>query len=146
MFCFQCEQTSKGKGCDDFAVCGKDDQTAVLQDLLLHATKGVAQYAHHARAFGATDPVVDRFILRGLFLTVTNVNFDPAAIERAIRDAALIRDLAKSLYESAAQKARQTSRGFRGPATGRRRQTGPASWGWGRSYPSWGGVTSMARI
>ena len=95
MFCFQCEQTSKGTGCQDFAVCGKDQETAILQDVLLHATKAVAQYAHHARALGARDPVVDRFILRGLFLTVTNVNFDPQAIENAIRDAALVRDLAK---------------------------------------------------
>ena len=117
MFCFQCEQTSKGTGCNEFAVCGKDEETARLQDLLLHATKAVAQYAHRARAFGATDPVVDRFILRGLFLTVTNVNFDPQAIEQAIRDAALIRDLAKGLYDGAAAKAGQAPQPLRGPAT-----------------------------
>jgi len=117
MFCFQCEQTSKGTGCQDFAVCGKDEETAKLQDVLLHATKAVAQYAHQARAFGAINPVVDRFILRGLFLTVTNVNFDPEAIERAIRDAALVRDLAKGLHDSAATKAGQAPRVLRGPAT-----------------------------
>ena len=117
MFCFQCEQTSKGTGCNEFAVCGKDEETARLQDLLLHATKAVAQYAHAARALGAADPVVDRFILRGLFLTVTNVNFDAQAIERAIRDAALIRDLAKGLYDSAAGRAGKTPRPLRGPAT-----------------------------
>ena len=37
MFCFQCEQTSKGAGCTDFAVCGKTESTAILQDLLVHA-------------------------------------------------------------------------------------------------------------
>ncbi|MGA2865733.1 MAG: hypothetical protein ABSF95_14770 [Verrucomicrobiota bacterium] len=50
MFCFQCEQTSKGTGCNEIGVCGKDEETASLQDLLLHATKAVAQYAHQARA------------------------------------------------------------------------------------------------
>jgi hydroxylamine reductase len=117
MFCYQCEQTSKGTGCDEFAVCGKDDATAVLQDLLTHATKAVAQYAHAARELNARDAKVDRFILRGLFLTVTNVNFDAEAIEAAIRDAAQVRDHAKALYEAAAKNAGVTPRQFRGPAT-----------------------------
>jgi hydroxylamine reductase len=117
MFCFQCEQTSKGTGCSDFAVCGKDEETAILQDLLLHATKAVAQYAHYARALGARDPSVDRFILRGLFLTVTNVNFDPQDIELAIRDAAGMRDKAKALCESAARQAREAPKSIKGPAT-----------------------------
>lgn len=117
MFCFQCEQTSKGTGCTDFAVCGKDEETAILQDMLLHATKAVAQYAHRARLLGETDSAVDRFILRGLFLTVTNVNFDPAAIETAIRDAARVRDSAKALYEAAARKAGKAVEQVKGPAT-----------------------------
>ncbi|MCX6927472.1 MAG: hydroxylamine reductase [Verrucomicrobia bacterium] len=117
MYCFQCEQTSKGTGCQDFAVCGKDEETAILQDVLLHATKGVAQYAQRARALGAEDAAVDRFLLRGLFLTVTNVNFDAAAIERGIRDAAQMRDQAKALYESVCRQAGRTNGALRGPAT-----------------------------
>jgi hydroxylamine reductase len=117
MFCYQCEQTSKGTGCTDFAVCGKDTTTAVLQDLLTHATKAVAQYAHAARELNVRDAKVDHFLLRGLFLTVTNVNFDANAIEAAIRDAAVLRDSAKAMYEAAAQKAGVTPRQFRGPAT-----------------------------
>jgi len=117
MFCFQCEQTSKGTGCIDFAVCGKSEEAARLQDLLLHATKGVAQYAHRARKLGARDARIDRFMLRGLFLTVTNVNFDPVAIERAIREAAGMRDTAKGLYEGAARKANVAPESLRGPAT-----------------------------
>ncbi|MCL5096394.1 MAG: hydroxylamine reductase [Candidatus Omnitrophica bacterium] len=116
MFCFQCEQTSKGTGCNVFAVCGKDQQTANLQDLLLHATKAVAQYAYHARILGAKNPSVDRFILRGLYLTVTNVNFDPQDIEVAIRDAARMRDIAKALYESTAREAGKTPESIQGPA------------------------------
>jgi len=117
MFCFQCEQTSKGTGCSTFAVCGKDDETAILQDLLVHVAKGVAQYAHRARGLGASDPVIDRFVLEALFITVTNVNFDAVAIEQVIRRGATVRDAARALYESAAKNAGQTPEPLRGPAT-----------------------------
>lgn len=48
MFCYQCEQTKRGTGCLDRGNCGKDETTAVLQDLLLYAGKGIAMYAHRA--------------------------------------------------------------------------------------------------
>jgi hydroxylamine reductase len=117
MFCYQCEQTSKGSGCTDFAVCGKDEQTAILQDLLVHAAKGIAQYAHRARALGATDPAVDRFLLKALFITVTNVNFNAEAIGIVICEAARMRDKVRALYENAARKAGRTVESLRGPAT-----------------------------
>src|ERR1019366_3048193 len=117
MFCFQCEQTSKGTGCTDFAVCGKTESTAILQDLLVHAAKGIAQYSHRARLLGATDAVLDRFLLEALFVTVTNVNFDYAAIEKTIRRAIGLREQAKSLYQDAARKAGKTVEEIRGPAT-----------------------------
>jgi hydroxylamine reductase len=98
-------------------VCGKDEETALLQDLLLHITKGVAQYAHRAWQLGARNAAVDRFLLRGLFLTVTNVNFDAAAIERAIRDGAAMRDTARELLERAALRQGQPVEPVRGPAT-----------------------------
>jgi hydroxylamine reductase len=60
---------------------------------------------------------VDRFILKALFITVTNVNFDPQAIEVALREAALVRDTAKALYENAARKAGKTPETLTGPAT-----------------------------
>ena len=117
MFCYQCEQTSKGTGCSDFSVCGKDETSAILQDLLVHGSKGIAQYAHRARAFGAKDPGVDRFLLKALFITVTNVNFDAQAIKAALREAARVRDTAKALYENAARKAGKTPESLTGPAT-----------------------------
>ena len=42
MFCYQCEQTAKGTGCTAFGVCGKDPETAALQDLLVYAVKDIA--------------------------------------------------------------------------------------------------------
>ena len=41
MFCYQCEETAKGTGCVKVGVCGKDETTAALQDVLTHLTKGI---------------------------------------------------------------------------------------------------------
>ena len=105
MFCYQCEQTAKGSGCNYMGVCGKDPETAALQDLLIHAAKGIAQYAHRARQLGATCRDADVFVVEALFTTVTNVNFDPARLEVLLRRAAAVRDRAKRLLEEAAGKA-----------------------------------------
>ena len=60
MYCYQCEQTAKGTGCNVTGVCGKEPATAALQDLLVHATKGISMFAHRAAELGARDPEVDR--------------------------------------------------------------------------------------
>jgi len=98
MFCYQCEQTAKGTGCTVAGVCGKDDNTAALQDLLIEAVKGVAQYAHRARELGAADPQVNLVTVEALFTTVTNVNFDPERLEAEIRKTVDAREKAKALY------------------------------------------------
>ena len=116
MFCFQCEQTAKGTGCTAFGVCGKDPDTAVLQDLLVYAQKGISQYAHRARQLGASDPVVDRFALEALFTTVTNVNFDPRRLEVILRKAATIKDRARALYEKACAQKKVAAESPAGPA------------------------------
>jgi hydroxylamine reductase len=116
MFCFQCEQTAKGTGCDKYGVCGKDPTTADLQDLLVHATKGISMYAHRAAELGARDPAVDRGMLEFLFATVTNVDFDPERLRRHLLDAAKIRDRAKAMYERACADAGKTPETLGGPA------------------------------
>jgi hydroxylamine reductase len=87
MFCYQCEQTNKGQGCTVSGVCGKDPSTAVLLDLLIHATKGISMYARRAADLGASDREVDRAVLDYLFATVTNVDFDPQRIQGHLTDA-----------------------------------------------------------
>jgi len=116
MFCYQCEQTAHGTGCDSFGVCGKNDQTADLQDLLIHVLKGISQYAFRAAKLGASDEKADRFVLEGLFTTVTNVNFDPHRLEAMIRDGIKVRDRARRLYEEACASAGQKPRDPGGPA------------------------------
>ncbi|MFH1737381.1 MAG: hydroxylamine reductase [bacterium] len=108
MFCYQCEQTSKGTGCTAVGVCGKDSETAALQDLLVHATKGISMYAHRARELGAKDREIDVFVVEALFTTVTNVNFDPERIRDWIIRASEVSDKAKHLYEEACGKAGRT--------------------------------------
>ena len=90
---------------------------AALQDLLVHAAKSLAQYAHRARQLGAKDREVDRFALEALFSTVTNVNFDPARLRQLIVKAAELRDRARRLYEEACRKAGRTPEALTGPAT-----------------------------
>ncbi len=116
MFCYQCEQTAKGSGCTMFGVCGKDPETSTLQDLVLHATKGLAQYAHRARQLGATDKNVNVVTVKALFTTVTNVNFDPQRVRDVLQEAIKARDCARQLYEDACRAKGQKPEAVQGPA------------------------------
>ena len=116
MFCYQCEQTAKGTGCDVFGVCGKDPKTAALQDLLLYVAKGISMYAHRAAVLGAQDPAIDKYVIEALFTTVTNVNFDPERLAGIIRQGAEVKAKAKALYEAAALKAGKSPETLAGPA------------------------------
>jgi len=109
MFCYQCEQTAKGVGCQTQGVCGKDETTASLQDLLIHVVKGISVYAHHARLLGVAgkrlrvcDPEVDAFVVEAVFATLTNVNFDKDRLVALIYEAVAMRAAAKCVYERAA--------------------------------------------
>ena len=107
MFCYQCEQASKGTGCTVMGVCGKEPQVAALQDLLLYAAKDIARYAHRARQLGAKDRSVDVFVTEALFATVTNVNFDSVRLQKLITQAAGVKAKAVKLYQDAAKKSGQ---------------------------------------
>ena len=113
MFCYQCEQTAGGKGCDKMGVCGKTPEAAELQDLLVYAATGISQYAHAAGKLGATDRTIDHFVTEALFTTVTNVNFDPVRLEALVAKAGGVLDQAQSLYANAG---------------GTDELTGPAQW------------------
>ncbi len=122
MFCFQCEQTFQGTGCTTRGVCGKEGDTAALQDLLIHVAKGVSQYATRAHKLGADDAEVDRFVVEALFTTVTNVNFDSAKIAELVKKGAAVKAKAQAIYETAAKAAGKTVEQPKGPA-----QFAPAS-------------------
>jgi len=117
MFCYQCEQTAKGSGCTVQGVCGKDAETAALQDLLIYAAKGIAMYARRAGELGAVNRDINVFTAEALFSTITNVNFDPERLRERLNEAAGMRDGAKGLYEDACKKAGKTPEAPSGPAT-----------------------------
>ncbi len=75
MFCYQCQEAAKNEGCTVAGVCGKTDEVANLQDLLIYLLKGISYYSTRAREKGITRKEIDRFIMESLFATVTNVNF-----------------------------------------------------------------------
>ncbi len=116
MFCYQCEQTAKGTGCTMAGVCGKDAATSDLQDLVVHAAKGVSMYASRAARLGARDRAIDLAVVEALFTTVTNVNFDPARLQGILLDLAGKRDQAKAMYEAACAKSGKTPEKLAGPA------------------------------
>jgi len=116
MFCYQCEQTKGGTGCTTQGVCGKDPITATLQDLLIYATEGIAQYAHRARRLGATDRDVNLFTVEALFSTITNVNFDPERLKGLLSRAADLKARAQKIYLDACQNQGVQPETLSGPA------------------------------
>ena len=101
MFCNQCEQTAKGTGCEQIGVCGKSEGVAALQDLLTHATQGLAIVAVAARDKGIVDNAVDRFICEATFACLTNVDFDPARFDTWIRKTVQLRNALRAKVEAA---------------------------------------------
>lgn len=98
MFCYQCEQTAKGTGCTVNGVCGKGEDTAVLQDLLVFQMKGISSYAHEAKKIGIDTADADKFVIEGLFTTVTNVNFHPERILSLIQEGGKVKASLKAAY------------------------------------------------
>ena len=76
MFCYQCSQTAKGTGCTVSGVCGKKPTVARLQDNLIFTMKGISAYNYNANVLGKSNPEIDAFLTKGLYTTLTNVNFD----------------------------------------------------------------------
>jgi len=122
MFCYQCEQTAGGHGCEKVGVCGKEPKVAALQDLLIYAAKGISQYATKARQLGVKEHEADIFVVEALFSTGTNVNFDPARIETLLRKGAGVKKNVQAAYEEAYRRNGKTPEKLEGPA-----QWSPAS-------------------
>jgi hydroxylamine reductase len=98
MFCYQCQETVKNEGCGIKGVCGKTEETANLQDLLIYVLKGLAIYAEKAKEKGPLDSKYGRFTVEALFATITNVNFESDRIIVLIREALKLRDELKKKY------------------------------------------------
>lgn len=101
MFCFQCQEAAGNTGCTAKGVCGKKADTANLQDLLVYVMKGMSVYLEKALEKGDPFTAEAEYITNGLFVTVTNTNFDDRAIEKIVREGL---ELNKSLRDKYAEE------------------------------------------
>ncbi len=93
MFCYQCQEALNNVACTLKAgVCGKSDETAKLQDVLLYVVKSIAWLNRQARKQRINEERTNKFLLESLFSTVTNVNFDPVYFVKKIKEGLLLRD------------------------------------------------------
>lgn len=99
MFCYQCQEAAKGEGCTIKGVCGKEDSTANLQDLLVYVTKGVSLVAEVAKKNAVAIDKADKFVFEALFVTITNANFDDNKITDKIIEGIQVRDALKKELE-----------------------------------------------
>lgn len=76
MFCYQCQETARGKGCELQGVYGKKAETSTRMDQLLYITRGIAIANRQLRQAGAASREASHFIIDALFTTITNANFD----------------------------------------------------------------------
>jgi hydroxylamine reductase len=103
MFCYQCQETAKNIACTKRGVCGKNEATANLHDLLIHTLQGMAVYAEHIE--GPLDRKYGTFICQALFSTITNANFNEERIAKLVEEALALRD---ELKEKAGGRAPKT--------------------------------------
>lgn len=93
MFCYQCEQTLGGKGCVKSGVCGKNPTVANLQDVLIHELKGIGFYGQKNLEKGLKiRSEINKFVVDGMFSTLTNVNFDPTRFVEYVKKAEEIKE------------------------------------------------------
>jgi len=95
MFCYQCQEAANCKGCTVKGVCGKTEDLAKAQDLLIYITKGISIFSVRARENGIVNKEVDNFIMESLFATITNANFDRNVFIDRIRKGLNLREEVK---------------------------------------------------
>ena len=96
MFCYQCQETAGGKGCTVRGVCGKNEEVAKLQDLLIYTLKGISDIVIKGEKNVAELGKMNTEVLNSLFTTITNANFDDSSIEDQIKKMINFRDKLKN--------------------------------------------------
>ncbi len=96
MFCYQCQEAAKGTGCTIKGVCGKTDEVAALQDVLLFVTKGIANINELAEQNSFASKEAYKYMVDALFITITNANFDGEKIVTKISEGIKLREAIKN--------------------------------------------------
>ncbi len=84
MFCYQCQETARNTGCTVKGVCGKNEEVAKLQDLLIYVCKGISDIIVKGKLDISDLEDVNHEVIKSMFITITNANFDAEAIEKQI--------------------------------------------------------------
>jgi hydroxylamine reductase len=92
MFCYQCQETARNTGCTVRGVCGKNEEVAKLQDLLIYTLKGISDVIVKGKVEIDNLDEINYQVLNSLFMTITNANFDGESIEKQIRKMIALRD------------------------------------------------------
>ena len=101
MFCYQCQETAKNKGCTVKGMCGKPEETSNLQDLLIFVLRGIAVYGEKLKELGTPDRSNNDFVLQSLFATITNANWNNDRFITMIQDGLARRDTLKDAFLNA---------------------------------------------
>ncbi|MFP4522528.1 MAG: hydroxylamine reductase, partial [Fibrobacterota bacterium] len=99
MFCYQCEQTAKGTGCEVSGLCGKKPDVSDIQDLIIYQLRGIAFWADKVSEKGKHSGKIDKYTMEALFTTVTNVNFDPERLIFVLKEGEKVLTEARQLSE-----------------------------------------------
>lgn len=99
MFCFQCQETAKNTGCTVRGVCGKSEEVAKLQDLLIYTLKGISEIVVKGKIETSSLGDTNYEVLSSLFMTITNANFDDGSIEKQILKMIAARDELKKTVD-----------------------------------------------
>ncbi|NLX92964.1 MAG: hydroxylamine reductase, partial [Clostridiales bacterium] len=92
MFCYQCQETAKGTGCTVRGVCGKNEEVAKLQDLLIYTLKGISDIVVKGKLDVTSLGATNYEVLSSLFTTITNANYDDDSLENQIIKMIAMRD------------------------------------------------------
>ena len=98
MFCYQCQETAKGIGCTKRGVCGKSDDLANMQDLLIYVLKGISIFSSRARELGVENEKINQFIFNSLFMTITNTNWNKTVFIEKIKEGIKLREEIKNQF------------------------------------------------
>ncbi len=105
MFCYQCEQRAQDSGCTTAGICGKDPLASNIQDLIVHGCKALSVYAAKAGELGIRDEEIDLHVVKALFSTVTNVDFEPGRLTEIAKKTFVLKERMRSLFLAAYKKA-----------------------------------------
>jgi len=86
-------------------MCGKPEETANLQDLLIYVCKGISAYGEKLKELGTVDRKAAHFICKALFTTITNVAWDNDIIIDSIKEGLKVRGAVKEKVGTAVSDA-----------------------------------------